>query len=153
VLPGATLYGPGVTTACQILSQSSGPSGGPGVYATTPTADVSAQTMYCGTGAYLQETEVTIQADVHGPGSADNAARIATLWRDEFGFEALQGQNIAISPLYTTEPRQMPFDNGEQQVEERWIVELCMQANVTVTTTQQFADQFQVTTTPVETLA
>jgi hypothetical protein len=46
----------------------------------------------------------------------------------------------------------MPFDNGEQQVEERWVVDLCMQADVTITTTMQFADQLDITLFNVETV-
>jgi hypothetical protein len=151
-LPGAILYGAAVSVGCYIISQITGLSGGVGTYAVAPTANVTSQPMYCGTDAHLQETEVTIQADVHGPASADNAARISTLWRDDTGYEALQAANIAIAPLYTSEPKQIPFDNGEQQVEERWMVDLCMQANIVVTTTQQFAATLKSTSTPVYTL-
>jgi hypothetical protein len=59
---------------------------------------------------------------------------------------------FALTPLYTSEPRQLVFDNGEQQMEERWVIDLCMQADVAITTTMQFADQLAVTVTPVSTL-
>ena len=58
-----------------------------------------------------------------------------------------------LAPLYTSTPRQMPFDNGEQQVEERWVIDLCMQANVTITTTMQFAPALTAITTAVESTA
>lgn len=141
VLIGSTIYGTGVSVGCQVLSQLTGAPNGEGTYTTSPTADVSATTLYCGTIASLQETEITLQADIHGPASADNASRISTLFRDQFGVSAFQAQGFPIAPLYTTEPRQIPFDNGEQQVEERWVVDLCMQANIAITTTQQFADE------------
>lgn len=150
---GQTLYAPGVTPGCQIVRQLSGVPGGAGTYALTPTAPVSATTIWCGTISALQETEITIQCDVHGPASADNAQRLSTLFRDQFGVSAFEALGVALSPLYTSEPRQIPFDNGEQQVEERWVVDLCMQADIAVTTTMQFADQFKAATTPVETLA
>lgn len=101
----------------------------------------------------MQETEVTIQCDVHGPASADNAQRISTLWRDQFAVSAFEDLALPISPLYTTDPRQMAFDNGEQQVEDRWVIDLCMQADIAVTYPMQFADELEAATTPVETLA
>jgi hypothetical protein len=105
-----------------------------------------------GTAAIMQETEVTIQADVHGPFSADNAARIQTLFRDQFAMDAFAASGLPLTPLYTSDPRQMPFDNGEQQVEERWTIDLCMQADVTITVPQQFAITLTGTATPVEAL-
>jgi hypothetical protein len=153
VLPGASIYGDGVTAGCQVIAQLTGsPAGGVGTYSTSATANVSAETLYCGTTTSVQETELTMQADVHGPAAADNVARITTLWRDQFSVDAFQVANLAISPLYASEPRQIPFDNGEQQVEERWVIDLCMQANIGITTTQQFADELKATVQPVNTL-
>lgn len=102
--------------------------------------------------AAVQETEVTIQCDVHGPVSGDNAQRISTLWRDQFAVSAFLNLGLPLSPLYTTDPKQLAFDNGEQQVEDRWVIDLCMQADITVTYPMQFADQLQATVTPVESL-
>lgn len=147
VAPGQSVFGTSIATPCQIICQTSGATGGIGTYSTTPTANVASGTLFCGTVAAMQETEVTIQADVHGPASADNAARIQTLFRDQFGVSAFLSTGIALAPLYTSDPRQTPFDNGEQQVEERWSIDLCMQANVTVTTPMQFADELTMTTT------
>ena len=147
---GQSIYGAGVTPGCQITRQLTGPAGGVGTYSVTPTAPVSSETLYVGTLTSMQETEVTIQADVHGPNSADNSIRISTLFRDQFAVSAFAVTGIALSPLYTSNPRQMPFDNGEQQVEERWIIDLCMQANIGITVTQQFADALNVTITSVE---
>lgn len=148
---GQTIYGTGVAAGCQIVNQINGPTGGAGTYTTTPTANATG-TFYCGTSAKMQETEVTIQADVHGPNSADNSARIQTLFRDQFGCDAFAATGVALAPLYTSDPRQTAFENGEQQVEERWSIDLTMQANVTITVTQQFADKLQATATSVATI-
>ena len=148
VLVGSTIYGTGVATGCQVLTQLTGTPNGEGTYSTSSTPNVGSEALYCGTMAALQETEITLQADIHGPASADNAARISTLFRDQFGVSAFAAQGFDIAPLYTSEPRQIPFDNGEQQVEERWVVDLCMQANVIITTTQQFADELVATVYP-----
>jgi hypothetical protein len=155
VLPGAALWSTtgAITAGCQIIRQVSGSAGGLGAYAVTPTVNFVSGPLYCGTVAALAETEVTIQADVHGPAGADNAARISTLWRDQFAFDAFYAQGVAVTPLYTSGPRQIPFDNGEQQVEERWVIDLCMQANIAVTVSQQFSDELSVTASPVESLA
>src|ERR1700733_13224654 len=122
VAPGQTLYNIAgtVTPGCQIVRQltiATGASpGGLGTYATTPTAPVTTGILYCGTIANMMETEVTVQCDVHGPASADNAARIATLFRDQFAVDAFLDVGFALTPLYTSEPRQLVFDNGEQQM-------------------------------------
>ncbi|MDR3534026.1 MAG: hypothetical protein P4L90_26100 [Rhodopila sp.] len=150
IILGATIFGAGVAAGCTIQSQINGAIGGVGTYSTSATPDVSTSTLYVGVNAATQETEVTIQADVHGPASADNAARISTLFRDQFAVTAFLTTGVDVAPLYTSEPRQMPFTNGEQQWEERWTIDLCMQANVTVSTTQQFADALTVTPEAVE---
>ena len=153
MLAGQTIYGAGVSDGCQIVRQLTGPPGDAGTYQTTPTADVPSVTaLYTGQIGAVIATEITIQADVHGPSSADNATRIATLWRDYFGVVAFDALGFPGGPLYTTDPRQASFDNGEQQVEERWMVDLCLQANVGVATTMQFADTLKIATSPVETL-
>ena len=145
---GQTIYGSGVPTGLQIVAQTGGTPGGIGTYSTNAAASVASTILFCGTLSKMQETEVTIQADVHGPAAADNSARIATLFRDQFGVDAFAAQGVALAPLYTSDPRQMPFDNGEQQVEERWIIDLVMQANVTITTTGQFAASVRAFPTP-----
>lgn len=145
---GQVIYGDGVTVGTTVGNQINGTPGGVGTYQTTPTASVSEQMLYIGTHEVLQETEVTVQADVHGPNSADNSARIQTLFRDQFGVDSFSASGVDLTPLYTSDPRQIAFDNAEQQIEERWSIDLCMQANVTVITTMQFADQLKADTMP-----
>ena len=92
VAAGQTLYSTTTTLGCQIIRQLSGPSGGIGTYAVTPSPDYSMGTIYAGTIASMQETEITVQADVHGPASADTSARIQTLFRSGIGRDfALHG--------------------------------------------------------------
>ena len=152
VAPGLPIYGANVATGCQVVAQLTGTPGGAGTYSTTATPNASGP-LYLGTISAMQETEVTIQADVHGPNSADNAARVAILWRDQFGVSAFDTLGLPMGPLYTSEPRQIPFTNAEQQWEERWVVDLCLQANVAIATTMQFADELVAETVPVESLA
>ncbi|KVS50696.1 hypothetical protein WK39_27945 [Burkholderia cepacia] len=93
-----------------------------------------------------QATRLTVQIDVHGPASGDTVQVIATLWRDPFASDALTAAGIDIAPLYSSEPRQMPFLNEARQVEPRWSVDLVMQVNPLVTVPQDFAAALEVGT-------
>ena len=96
----------------------------------------------------LQPTKLTVQIDVIGSDSPDHAQRIATLWRDEYATDALKAKNVRIQPLYCEDPKQIPWTSGEQQVDQRWEIDLHMQVNATVTVAQEFADKLSAT--PVE---
>lgn len=122
--------------------------GGVGTYNITPSQTVAGDTIFqAGAGFYLQPTKITIQIEVHGPNSADNAQIISTMLRDEYavdffaGFGASNGFGNTITPCYADDPRQMPFSNEEQQVENRWVIECVLQGNFTVRAPQQFADE------------
>jgi hypothetical protein len=99
-----------------------------------------------GTRDSLAATEVIVQVDVHGPSSADNAQIISTVLRDEYATIAFTRLGVEVQPLYAEDPRQSPFENGEQQTEWRWTVDVHLQANPVVTTPQDFADVVEVTT-------
>jgi hypothetical protein len=152
VASGQTLYPAGASAACQVSRQLTGPTGGIGTYQVTPTANLGAGTVYNGTSAKLQMVEWTVQCDVHGPASSDNATRISTLWRDQFCLDACVTAGGIIAPLYTSDPRQTAFENAEQQTEERWSVDLCMQVNPVVSVTQQFAGTLEVSPYAVDVL-
>lgn len=92
----------------------------------------------------LQPTQVTVQLDVHGPAGADNAQIISTLFRSGYAVDQFASSGFDVTPLYTADPRQMPFINGENQFEDRWVVDAVMQANPVVTTAQQFADVLDI---------
>ena len=140
VAPGQTLYGPNVTGSPVVVSQATGTPGGVGTYALNGSQTAASGPVYCGTKAMMQPQQMTVQVDIHGPASADNASRIATQWFDETGVQACLDQGAIIAPLYANPPRQIPFVNDQDQWEERWVVELVLQASPIVTVTQQFAD-------------
>lgn len=96
----------------------------------------------------LAPTQVTVQLDVHGPASADNAQMISTLMRDEWATLAFAAIGPDVQPLYADDPKQMPFENGEDQTENRWTIDCVLQANPVISTPQDFADI--VTVTPIE---
>lgn len=141
VLVGATVLGSGVSTTT-ILEQTSGPPGGVGVYVVDRSQSISSRLMSAGTKTVVQNTKVVIQCDVHGPGGADNAHTIATLLRDDYGVQSFADQDpsYGVVPLFTEDPRQMPFINAEQQYEDRYVVEIALQSNQVISVPQQFAD-------------
>lgn len=96
-------------------------------------------------------TQVTIQLDVHGPASADNAQMISTLLRDEWATLAFAALGPDVQPLYAGDPRQIPFTNGEDQVEFRWVIDAVLQANAVTSTPQDFADTVEITPIEVDT--
>lgn len=84
--------------------------------------------------------KVTVQLDVYGPSSADNAQAIALLFRSDIAASAFASSGADVTPLYAGEPRQAPFRDGEQQIEQRWTMDVVMQTNPAITSPQDFAD-------------
>jgi len=147
---GTLLFSLGLpVNGCPILCQNDGPVGGVGYYQTQNAPNLKSQTFYCGSHGVMQPTEFVVQCDVHGPCSGDNATTISSLWRDDYGASLAITQGGLIAPFYADDPRQMPFINAEQQYEERWVVDLHMQVNMTVNVPQQFADELSITTIDV----
>lgn len=92
----------------------------------------------------LQPTQLDVQIDVHGPLSADNVQIISTLWRDEYSTSYFDRGTVPMQALYASDPRQVAFIDAEDQYETRWIIDLSMQINATVTLPQDFADALYV---------
>jgi len=84
-----------------------------------------------------------IQLDIHGPQSSGNAEILATLAKDRYASDYLRSVDFDGDVLDVVDPRQMAFENAEQQTEMRWIVEISMQVNQTVTVSQEFFDKAQ----------
>lgn len=143
---GAPVFGQGVAVGTVIAKQLSGEEGGVGVYQVSPAQVVDAELMASGILSLEQHSRFTIQADVHGSNSADNAQIITTVFRDGAGvdlFAAVRPQ-ADIVPLYTSDPRQMPFLNEQKAVENRWVIEIELQVNQVVAVGQAYADAVTV---------
>lgn len=141
-----------VGAICTVTGRLTG-AGGVGTYAVTPGATRASGTLYCGTLKAMQPIEFLIQLDVHGPpaqNAGDNAQRITTLMQGQFGVQAFLDTGYAVAPLYCTTPRMIPFNNAEEQIEERWAIEVALQVNPIVTVTGQFADTLEIDTVSVE---
>lgn len=145
---GAQLLGNNISANTFITALGTG-TGGVGTYTVSVSQTVASQSIAAGVVTMLQPTRVTVQLDVHGPASADNVQIISTAWRDSYAVDQFSTSGFDVAPLYASEPRQVPFMNSEQQFENRWVIDVVMQANQIVTVPQQFADQLQSTSTDV----
>lgn len=97
-----------------------------------------------------QNMQVALQLDVHGPQAFNNSNRISTLFRDAYATEFFEGYpNIA--PLFASDPRNAPFTSGEKQYEDRYIVEVELQVNFTMTATAESARTLTADIIDVET--
>lgn len=144
---GNPVFGVGVAAGTSVSALGTG-TGGVGTYTVSPAQTIASQKLAAGVRAVMQPVEVTVQIDIHGPSSADNAQIITTLLRDEYAFDQFAASGFDVSPLYANDPRQMPFSNGEQQIENRWVVDAVLQCNPVLTVPQQFADELEVTIRP-----
>lgn len=135
---GATLFGTGVTAGTMITAQGTG-TGGVGTYTVSQSQTVSSEILACGSKNMLQPTEVRVQLDIHGPASGDNAAIVTACFRDDFAVQSFLSPGFDVTPLYADEAHQMPFLNGEQQIEERWVIDCVMQCSPVLTVPAQFA--------------
>jgi hypothetical protein len=143
---GASIFGPGVAAGSVIRSAGATP----GQYVVSPSQTVSQARLAAGGKTMTQAAMVAMQLDVHGPTSFNNAIILVTAFRDEFGVDAMNAINPLITPLYSEDPRQMPFMNAEQQIETRWVVEVNLQVNYSVIVPQQYAEAADVITRNAE---
>lgn len=144
IVQDLAVSGQGVASGTVIGTQISGTAGGAGTYNVSPTQNVSGTVMQAGYRGALQRTQVNVQIDVHGPASSEHAQAIATLLRDTYATELFTASGFEIQPLYVNDPKQIPFINGEQQYEERWTLDVVLQANPVVNVQQQFAGSLSV---------
>lgn len=146
---GKTLSCVGIAPNTRIMAFGSG-TGGVGTYTVFPAQTIAPGKIAAGFERFLQPTEFTVQVDVHGPNSADNAQIITTLFRDGWGTKRFAELNPDVQPLHADDPKQIPFFNGENQVENRWVITAVMQANEIVEMPMQFADEAYVTVIEVD---
>jgi hypothetical protein len=146
---GSTLFGANITAGTMITALGTG-AGGVGTYTVSQSQAVASEIMACGSKNMLQPTQVTVQLDVHGPASGDNAAIITTAFRDEYATDAFSASGFDVAPLYADDGKQMPFENENQQVEERWVVDCVMQCNPIVGIPQQFFTAAKIGLEPID---
>jgi hypothetical protein len=146
---GQLVFGIGVSALTKVVALGTG-TGGVGTYTVAPSQTVPSRKMASGGQIFLQPTRITVQLDVHGPNSAENAQTISTLFRDDFAVQAFAASGFDVTPLYVSDPRQLPFENENQQIENRWVIDAVMQANQIIRASQQFADELGINVVSIE---
>lgn len=144
IVQGMPIYtATGLASGTAITAFGTG-TGGAGTYTVSPSQTFPSGTISGGSQGVTQAVEVSIQADFHGPSSAENAQAVTTLLRDGYGVDAFLSLGSDVMTLYADDPRQIPFYNGEQQIESRWVVDIKLQANEVLSIPQQFAGSLAV---------
>jgi hypothetical protein len=146
---GSPVLGVGVAPNTVVTALGTG-TGGTGTYTVNNTQTVASEPIACGGTTKLQPMKVTVQLDVHGPSAGDNAAIISTLFRDEYGVDQFASSGFDVTPLYTSDPIQLPFVNDSQQVEQRWVIDASLQCNPVLTIPQEFAGELALTLVNVD---
>jgi hypothetical protein len=96
-------------------------------------------------------THVAVQLDVHGPLSADVTAAIVAGLGSSWAADQFAAQDPAVlAPLYTDEAQFLPFVNGEQQTEWRYVIGSHFEARPVLSTPAQFARTLAVTSTQAD---
>ncbi len=149
---GSPIFGVSVADNTEVIEQLTGDPGGVGTYSVSPSQTVTSRALGAGITSLAQNMQVTMQIDVHGLSSSDNAQIISTCFNDKFAVEffAALVPSVPITPLFSVDPRQIPFINAEKQYEDRWIVDVNLQANQSALVPQQFADVVDVDVVNVE---
>ncbi len=152
ILLGSTLFTTTTAWAPAIVKQLTGTTGGAGTYQLSSTGAVAASLMACGNIIITQPTQIDLQLDVHAedaPGqslsavsrAADMTQTIMTAFNTSYSGDAM----TAVTPLYAGDPKQLGFTNSEQQVENRWTIDVSVQANIAIDQPMQFFTAVLVT--------
>lgn len=150
IVSGSTIFGPGVASGTTVVAGING-AGGIGTYQVSVSQNVASSPKFAaGTELLLQETRVVIQLDVHGPNAHDNSQVITTLFRDDMAVQFFDAYASGIVPLHADDARLVSFDNDQQQVEIRYMIEAHLQVDQVVQVPQQFADQLSISLNPVD---
>lgn len=84
------------------------------------------------------------QLDFYGPDSQNWANVVAILARTEKACEIFASYGAGILPVNAEDPKQLPFVNGEEQYEQRWMVTLVTAIEQSITTTQESATSLEI---------
>jgi hypothetical protein len=149
ILAGFPLWGTGVANNTSIVSLGTG-TGGIGTYNVDVSQTLTSRKLASGSKVIEEDIELTLQLDIHGAEGANVAQVVLALFNDASCYAAFEALSTNVRPLYATDPRQVPFVDGEMQYEDRWVLELVLQVNTTVVNTQQFADALEAEVINVE---
>jgi hypothetical protein len=129
-----------------VQQQLTGDPGGIGTYQVSVSQQLNTEALYAGQRSDVAAAEWVVQLDIHGPNSSNNVRAVATMFRSDYATDWFAAQGLQIAPLFCDDGRYLPFENAEQQMEFRWVMEAHFQVGAVVTTPQQFFTQAKVET-------
>lgn len=88
--------------------------------------------------------EVRVQLDFYGAMAESRSRIVANLWKNYYGTDNME----ICKPLYVQSRQRHPYINDSNQYEDRWILDLGLQFNPTVTHAQDFAEDVSVIIRP-----
>ena|SRR5690554_1483459 len=88
--------------------------------------------------------EVRVQLDFYGPMAESRSRIVANLWKNYYGTDNME----VCKPLYVQSRQRHPYINDSNQYEDRFILDLGLQYNPTVTHAQDFAEYASVIIRP-----
>ena len=91
--------------------------------------------------------DYSVQFDCYGPNAGVIANILNDSWYSNQTFELFKPQGLA--PLWIDEPRFIPLINGEQQYENRWTMQIHVQAKPSITDSQQSASTVTINPTGI----
>ena len=104
------------------------------------------------TSSIYQSTKYGLQLDCGDNSPAHDsgnwAQRISMIWRS--GFADAYFKPYGMAPLYTDEPHHAPWANGENQWEDRWIIDVYLQVNPGVLLARETFSAVEVNTIDVD---
>lgn len=127
-----------------IAAQLTGQPGGVGTYRVTVAQTLPSGTLYAGYRSDVVSQEWKVQVDLHGPNSPNNSNVLDALFRSEVGVDFFASQYDGIAPLNIVSRGLQPFENAEQEVEWRWVLEADLNVVIEVRTPQMFFDEARV---------
>jgi len=89
-----------------------------------------------------QPIDYAIQLDCYGPIAGDWVTMLSTMWNTEQACNLLEPYGF--DPLYSGNPHQIAFVDGEKQYQHRWVMDVHIQYNPAITTSMQFASSAEV---------
>ena len=88
--------------------------------------------------------EVRVQLDFYGAMAESRSRIVANLWKNYYGTDNME----ICKPLYVQSRQRHPYINDSNQYEDRFILDLALQFNPTVTHAQDFAEDASVIIRP-----
>lgn len=88
--------------------------------------------------------EVRVQLDFYGAMAESRSRILANLWKNYYGTDNME----ICKPLYVQSRQRHPYINDSNQYEDRFILDLGLQYNPTVTHAQDFAEDASVIIRP-----